>query len=182
MKNNKYLFILTILFFALSFINIHFALLGFLCIGIPFSIIFIKKKSLWCKGYCPRSSLFTTCGKLKPYPNKKTPDFFTKGNLKWIILIYFSISILLIINSTIGVSMGRILAIEEVRFLFFIPVSKLPQLLNIKSQAWLIHLSYRFFSMLFTTTIVGLILAAIYKPKTWCVVCPVNTVSKLYIK
>ncbi len=51
MKNNKYLFIITISHFILGIINIHFALLGFVCMGLPIFFLFKDKKKTWCQGY-----------------------------------------------------------------------------------------------------------------------------------
>ncbi|WP_422691256.1 4Fe-4S binding protein [Clostridium thermosuccinogenes] len=33
-----------------------------------------------------------------------------------------------------------------------------------------------------TTTIFGLLLAWIFKPRTWCTVCPINTASDVLLK
>nr|WP_242694155.1 hypothetical protein [Proteiniclasticum aestuarii] len=32
-----------------------------------------------------------------------------------------------------------------------------------------------------TTTLIGLSLSYLYKPRTWCTICPVNTISDIYI-
>jgi polyferredoxin len=44
------------------------------------------------------------------------------------------------------------------------------------------HLSFRVYSMMFTTTVIGLLFGFVYKPRTWCMVCPVNTISDMVIK
>jgi len=58
LKNHKYLFVITLLYFALGFVNIHFALLGFVCMFVPLILLFKNKKKTWCQGYCPRAGLF----------------------------------------------------------------------------------------------------------------------------
>lgn len=78
---------------------------------------------------------------------------------------------------------GRINAMETVRFMiaFQLPWN-MPQLLNINFiPSWAIHLSFRVYSMMFTTTVIGLLLGFLYKPRTWCTVCPVNTISDIAI-
>ncbi len=180
MKNNKYLFIITLLYFALGVINIHFALLGLICMGIPLTILFAKKKKTWCQGYCPRSSLYTTCGKATKSFSGKTPMFFIKGPMKWIMLGYFGISLTFVIMSTIGVANGNP-PMDYLRFLMIVPIKFFPQLTTISSPDWVLHFSYRFYSMMMTTTILGFILALVYKPRTWCTICPINTVSNAYL-
>ncbi len=46
-------------YFALTLINVIFALLGFLCFVVPFIILYVRKKNDWCRFYCPRANMFT---------------------------------------------------------------------------------------------------------------------------
>lgn len=181
MKNNKFLFIFTLLFFGLGFINIHFALLGFICMIFPFVLLFKNKRKTWCQGYCPRANLYSHVGKTTKKISFKTPQFFIKGGMKWIMLAYFCVSLFTIIISTIKVSLGRP-ALESLKFLLIFPIGKMPQLITFDTPSWLLHLSYRFYSMMMTTTILGFILALVFRPRTWCTICPISTVSDAYLK
>ena len=183
MRNNKYLFLITLSFFALGLVNIHFALLGLVCMVLPLFLLFRDKRKTWCQGYCPRASLFTTCGKLKSKDSYKTPMFFIRGNMKWIMLAYFGINLFIITMSTLKVAAGSMPPMNYMRFLLVIPfVGEMPQLIELGSiSPWITHLSYRFYSMMMTTTFLGFILALIYRPRTWCTICPIATVSDVYI-
>lgn len=184
MKNNKYLYLITLFFFAIGFVNIHFALLGLLCMFIPLILLVKENKKTWCQGYCPRANLYSTCGKITKEHSRKTPVFFIKGNMKWIMLTYFGISLFIITMSTFRVSSGMMPPMKMLRFLIFIPISaELPQIMELGNIVpWLTHLSYRFYSMMMTTTVIGLVLAIVYKPRTWCTICPIATVSDAYLK
>ncbi len=184
MKNSRFLFLFTLTYFALGFVNIHFALLGLVCMALPLILLLKNKKKTWCQGYCPRASLYTNCGKLKGKSSRKTPMFFINGHMKWIMLAYFAISLFFIIGSTLKVASGSMMPMNYLRFLLVIPIrGEMPQLIELSVIApWLTHFSYRFYSMMMTTTTLGLILAFIYKPRTWCTVCPIATVSDIYIK
>lgn len=184
MRNHKYLFLGTVSFFLLGFINIHFSLLAMVCMTFPIILLLRDRKKTWCQGYCPRASLYTTCGKKKKLSGLKTPQFFIRGNMKWIMLAYFGISLTFIIMSTLGVARGIRLPMEYLRFLILIPLPfEMPQLFDIINIVpWLTHLSYRFYSMMMTTTVLGLFLALVYKPRTWCTICPIATVSDVITK
>lgn len=184
MRNHKLLFLFTISFFVLGFVNIHFALFGMICMTLPIILLLKNRKKAWCQGYCPRASLYTNCGKLKWWNSRKTPLLFVKGKMKWIMLAYFGLSLTFIILSTLGVARGYRPAMEHLRFLIIIPIPvKFPQILDIINiSPWLTHLSYRFYSMMMTTTILGLLLAFVYKPRTWCTICPIGTVSDVILK
>jgi hypothetical protein len=186
MKPNwtKYLYVVTILFFILGFFNIIFAWLGFVCLTLPFVMLVKDKKKTWCQKYCPRASLFTTLFKGKSLTGKTVPKWIVNKTAKRIILIYFSFNLFVLIMSTIMVSKGRVDVVDKIRFLmaFQLPWN-LPQFLNIKSiPNWAVHLSFRIYSMMFSTTVIGLLLGWLYKPRTWCTICPVNTISDISLK
>jgi hypothetical protein len=139
MKNNQFLFLLVLTYFALGFVNIHFAILGLVCIMLPFILLFRNRKKTWCQGYCPRASLLNTTGKLTSKFSLKTPAFFIQGKMKWIMLIYFGISLIFITMSTVRVGLGFSPAMEYLRFLIVIPLPfEMPQLIIFEKPGWLI--------------------------------------------
>jgi hypothetical protein len=180
-KWKDYLFLITLTFFTLGFFNIIFALLGLACLLLPFVFLAKDKKKTWCRQYCPRASLFTVLLKGRSLSGKLGPEWLIKGKGKWFVLAYFSVNIFIIIMSTIMVSKGRNEPMEHVRFLLAFPIPwELPEFLKLGTMAdWVVHLAYRIYSMFFTTTVIGLILGWLFLPRTWCKVCPINTLSDL---
>jgi len=183
MKNNRYLYLIVLGYFMLGLVNIHFALLGLICMSIPFILLFKNTQKTWCQGYCPRASLLNKVGKSRLGRSKASPKFFSRGNMKWIMLIYFGISLTFISLSTLRVATAGVAPMEMLRLLIVIPLPfEMPQLIELSGIApWLTHLSYRFYSMMLTTTLIGLVLSVLYKPRTWCTVCPISTISGQYI-
>ena len=39
--------------------------------------------------------------------------------------------------------------------------------------------AFGFYSMMLTSTLIGLIVMVLYKPRTWCVFCPMGTTTQL---
>lgn len=183
MKNHKYLYLITLAFFALSFVNIHFAILGVICMTIPMVLLQRDKKKTWCQGYCPRSNLYMTLGKKRKKKGKVTPMSFIKGNVKNVVLIYFGISLFISLMSTLQVVLGNMAPMLIPRFLILFPINvPFPQLITLSGiPVWITHFAFRMFSMMMTTTLIGLSLSYLYKPRTWCTICPVNTISDIYI-
>ena len=186
MKKNwtNYLFVATILFFTLGFFNIIFAWLGFICLILPFVLLVKDKKKTWCQKCCPRSSLFRMLFQGRSLTGKTGYNWLVKVNAKWIMLIYFTLNIFVLSMSTIMVLIGKRAPLEKVRFLiaFMLPWN-MPQFLNIGAMPdWMVHLSFRIYSMMFTTTILGLLLSWIFMPRTWCTICPINTLSDISLK
>lgn len=79
---------------------------------LPIILLLRDRKKTWCQVYCPRASLYTTCGKSKKWTGLKTPQIFIRGNMKWIMLAYFGISLTFILMSTLGVARGMRLPME----------------------------------------------------------------------
>lgn len=175
----KLLFIIPIIFLALPFINIHFALLAFFCFMAPIYLLVKTKSRSFCQNYCPRSKLLT---KTKLFSKQKNaPKIFSNGKLRTFFLGYFVVNLLFIITTTVLVANGIIEPMLKVRFLFFIPLFNIPEIFTINSLPWLIHLSYRLYSMILTTILLGIIFAYFYRPRTWCQVCPITSVNNIYL-
>jgi len=180
---NNYLYIITILLFSLGFFNIIFAWLGFICLVLPFILLLINKRKIWCQNYCPRANLFSTLFKSRSLTGTAGPNWLIRGGAKWVVLAYFVFNLFVLTMSTIMVFKGRREAVESIRFLlaFKLPWD-IPQLLNLGTfPDWAVHLSFRIYSMMFTTTVLGLLLAWVFKPRTWCTICPINTTSDLLL-
>ena len=183
-RSVSYLYLLTIIFFTLGFFNIIFAWLGFACIIIPFILLLKDKKKTWCQKYCPRATLFSALFQGRSLTGKPGPDWLIKGKAKWFVLVYFIFNFFILFMSTFMVFIGKRAPVEKVRFMiaFKLPWD-MPQLLNVVAfPDWAVHLSFRIYSMLFTTTILGLLLGWIFRPRTWCAICPINTLSGITLK
>lgn len=179
----KYLYIVTIIFFALGFFNILFAWLGFICLTLPFILLAKNKKKTWCQGYCPRANLYAVLFRNRSLTGKAGPNWLISGKAKWFVLVYFILNLFILTLSTLMVFLGKRAPVENIRFLIVFNLPwKIPQLLNFGIfPDWTMHLSFRIYSMMLTTTVLGLLLARLFKPKTWCTVCPINTVSDLVL-
>jgi hypothetical protein len=186
MKSNSvsYLYLFTIIFFILGFFNIIFAWFGFVCIILPFILLLKNKRKTWCQKFCPRANLFNLLFRGRTLTGKPGPNWLIRGIAKWFVLIYFIFNLFVLFMSTLMVYTGRKAPMEKIRFLiaFKLPWD-IPQFLHIVNfPDWAVHLSFRVYSMMFTTTVIGMVLGWLYRPRTWCTVCPVNTISDIALK
>lgn len=172
------LWVVTIGLFLLSFINIAFMALGIICFIIPFVQYLKYKDQIWCKYYCPRGGFFTK-GFKKIGLKKPLPKWLRQEKLKEMVIYYFIINLSFIAMSSIMVFLNRIPPIEELRLLIVIGTSlKIPQLFPLELPPLLLHFSYRMLSVMVTSISIGSILGFIYAPRTWCVICPVMTLTR----
>ena len=169
------MFVITLLYFALGFVSILFGLLAVACMAIPFILLARYKKKVWCSTYCPRASLLMKTGTTKKA--RRIPLQFSNGTLKKAMLWYFGLNLLFITGSTIQVAMGNMASMEYIRLFIAIPLVPLPQLVAVEAPSAILHLSYRLYSMMLSSTILGIALSQIYRPRIWCAICPVGTLS-----
>ena len=74
--------------------------------------------------------------------------------------------------------------IEKVRFLMAFQLPWImPNLLDIGMMPdWVVHLGFRVYSMMFTTTIIGLLVGYLYRARNWCAICPMGALSSLGLR
>ena len=94
----KWSWIVIVIFFLVSFIDIRFALAGFICMAAPIGFALAGKGKIHCSHYCPRGSFF---GKFLPLISLKRtlPSFMTS---KW-----FKHGLLIFMFSAFGVSLYK---------------------------------------------------------------------------
>lgn len=175
-KSNLYM--VTVLFFILGLFNMFFAWLGLACFTLPFIFLFKDRNKTWCKSYCPRASLLTKLtGRVSQ--SKPVPKWLLTKKFKHYVLIYFGFNLFFAAMSSMMVVMSRIAPIDKIRlFMFFQLPWEVPQILTISGiSPWLIHGSFRIYSIMLSSTLIGLLLGYLYKPRTWCAICPVGTLS-----
>lgn len=173
----RYSFIFTLSIFALSFVNISFGLLGLICYFSPFYLFMKYKDKTFCKKYCPRASLLQTIFS-KIGLHKPIPKWLNNENIKEFMIYYMGANFLFALLSTTMIFLGRIQPMAYLRLFMVIPTSFVfPQLIEFNLPPFLVHYSYRILSMMFSSILLGFVLGFIYAPRTWCVICPVNTLS-----
>ncbi|OSA88490.1 4Fe-4S binding protein [Clostridium botulinum] len=178
-KNKKwydYLWIGTILYFTLGLFNILFAWLGLLCFTIPLIISLTKNNKAYCNIYCGRGQLLEIVGakfsRNKPIPKFLKTKWFRYGFLIFFLAMFANMLYItyLVFNGTNG--------LKEVITLMW--TFKVPWNFVDLSNAtpWIAQFAFGFYSMMLTSTILGFITMLLYKPKSWCVYCPMGTMTQ----
>jgi hypothetical protein len=150
--------------------------------ALPFLILIKNKKNNWCSGLCPRADYLRVFRFINL--GKKPPKWLMGDKMKNNILMYFCLNLMFVILSTLMVNLDRIAPIDKIRLFIVLQLPwDMPQVLAAEnSSPVLLHLAYRLYSIMLSSTILGTILAIVYKPRTWCVICPVKTLSTRYLK
>lgn len=170
-------FIYTLAIFGLAMINISFALIGLLCYLSPLYLYLKHRNKTWCQVYCPRASFLNRL--LDHFSLRlKRPDWLTSKTIKTFFIVYMGSNLFFAMMSTIMVALGRIAPMLYVRlFMVFRAPFILPQYMELGYPEFILHFSYRMYSMMLSSILIGIVLGILYAPRAWCAICPVNTLS-----
>ncbi len=174
----EYLWILSFLYLILGLFNILFAWLGLICFIVPLLISIVKGNKGYCNKYCGRGQLLDLLGnKLKLSRNKPMPKFLKSKYFRYGFLIFFLTMFISMVFNTYLVFQGTNTLKEVLTILW---TFKLPWNFTDLSYVspWIVQFSFGFYSLMLTSTFLGIITMALYKPRSWCVYCPMGTMTQ----
>lgn len=172
-----YLWIFSSVYLILGFFNILFAWIGLICFITPLIISIFGGSKAYCNKFCGRGQLFELIGGKIGLSRKKAPPKFLRS--KWFrygFLTFFMTMFILMIYSTYLVFAGTDLK-EAVTLLW---VFRLPWRWTNTSfvQPWVAQFAFGFYGVMLTSTVLGLVTMIIFKPRSWCVYCPMGTMTQ----
>ena len=164
-----YLWIVTPIYFALGFFNILFAWIGMIFFCLPLLIAIFGGSKLYCNRYCDRGQFFTLLGKKwKLSRNHPTPRWIGSKWFRYGFLIFFFAMFfqMLWVTYLVGSGANSVSAAIKLFWTFRVPwgwaytAGMVPD--------WVAQFSFGFYGLMLTYLILGLIVMALYRPRTWC--------------
>ena len=172
-----FLWLAELTYLCLGLFNILFAWLGMVFFVTPLVIAIAGGGKAYCNHFCGRGQLFAILGgKLKLSRNVPPPKFLRSPWFRYAFLIFFMTMFGLMLFSTYRVFTGMPLK-QAVTLLW---VFKLPwQWADISAVApWFAQFAFGFFGVMLTSTILGLTTMVLFRPRSWCVYCPMGTMTQ----
>lgn len=178
-----YLWIWSIIYFSLGFFNIIFAWLGMIDFLVPLGFALFGGNKHFCNRYCGRGQLFTKLGTTcKCSRNKPTPRFLSSKWFRYGFLVFFLTMFGIMIFNTYLVFSGAETLKEAIKLFWTFSVpwgwTYTPGLL----PDWIAQFAFGFYSIMLTSTLIGLIVMVLFKPRSWCAFCPMGTMTQLVCK
>ena len=175
-----YLWIWTILYFTLGFFNILFAWLGMIDFLVPLLIAVVGGNKAFCNRYCGRGQLLAQCGKCSR--KKAAPKWISSKWFRYGFLVFFLSMFGNMMFQTYLVAAGANSLREAIKLLWMFRV---PWGWAYSAGAvadWIAQFSFGFYSLMLTSTIIGLAVNTLFKPRTWCSFCPMGTMTQMICK
>lgn len=183
MSSNKkrwydYLWIFSTVYMILGFFNILFAWLGLICFIAPLAISIITGSKAYCNRYCGRSQLFSMLGGRFGLSRKKDlPRWMVSPYFRYGFLIFFLTMFAIMLWNTFLVFDGADLK-QVVTLLWTFKVPWHWAYHGTLFSAGVAQFAFGFYSIMLTSTLLGLILMVLFKPRSWCVCCPMGTMTQ----
>ncbi|EOS62941.1 hypothetical protein C814_01089 [Anaerotruncus sp. G3(2012)] len=177
MKRNwyDYLWAAELLYWALGLCNILFAWLGMFFFFIPLLMAVIGGNKVYCNRYCGRGQLLGLLGR-RLSRNAPPPRFLRSYWFRGGFLAFFMVMFGLMLRSTWMVFSGAPLR-QTVTLLW---TFKLPwQWAEVGMVSpWIAQFAFGFFGVMMTSTVLGLFTMVLFRPRSWCVYCPMGTMTQ----
>lgn len=174
-----YLWIWSIVYFALGFFNILFAWLGMIDFLVPIIIAVVWGNKWFCNNLCGRGQLFTKLGSdCKCFRNKPAPKWISSKVFRYGFLIFFLAMFGNMVFQTYMVAAGAGTLKEAIKLFWTFRVPWGWTYTAGIVADWIAQFSFGFYSLMLTSTLIGLIVMVLYKPRTWCTFCPMGTMTQ----
>lgn len=185
MKKNWYdnLWIVSLIYLLLGFFNILFAWAGLFCFFIPLVVSVAGGGKIYCNRYCGRGQLFALFGGRFGLSRKKNPPKFLKS--RWFrygfLIFFFTMFFLMLWNTWLVFAGARELRqVVKLLWTFKLPWHWAYHAASVKP--WVAQFAFGFYSVMLTSTVLGFITMLLFKPRSWCVYCPMGTMTQLICK
>ena len=178
-----YLWIASLAYLILGFFNILFAWLGLLCFFIPLVLAVAGKGKAYCNRYCGRGQLFSLAGGRFGLSRKKdVPAWLKSKGFRYGFLIFFFLMFFQMLWNTYLVLEGAKTLRQMVTLLWTFQVPWHWACGGVAVTPWIAQFAFGFYSIMLTSTILGLVTMLLFKPRSWCVYCPMGTMTQLICK
>lgn len=173
-----YLYLASIIYLTLGIFNILFAWLGLICFLVPLVVSVSGGGKIYCNKYCGRGKLFNLLGnRFGLSRNKPMPKFMKTKWFRYGFLAFFMTMFANMLFNTYLVFAGAANLKEAVKLFwtFNVPWNRADTSLV---APWIAQFAFGFYSIMLTSTLLGIITMFLFKPRSWCVYCPMGTMTQ----
>ena len=177
------LWIWTVIYFVLGFFNILFAWLGMIDFLVPLGFAVFGGNKYFCNRYCGRGQLFGKLGgSCKCSRNKPTPRWLSSKYFRYGFLVFFLTMFGIMIFNTYLVAAGAENLKEALKLFWTVRVPWGWTYAEGLVPDWIAQFAFGFYSLMLTSTLIGIIVMVLFKPRTWCAFCPMGTMTQTICK
>lgn len=174
-----YLYVITPIYLTLGFLNILFAWIGLLFFFLPLIFAAAGKGKLYCNRYCDRGQFLDLLGerfgisRRVALPRWIRSKAFRYGFLTFFMVMFINMLVVTWLVLTGLQELGttvQLLWTFQLPWHWAYPVAVAPGVAQF---------AFGFYGVMLTSTVIGLFSMLLFRPRSWCVFCPMGTMTQL---
>lgn len=174
-----YLYVITPIYLTLGFFNILFAWIGLLFFFLPLIFAAAGKGKLYCNRYCDRGQFLDLLGerfgisRRVALPRWIRSKAFRYGFLTFFMVMFINMLVVTWLVLTGLQELGttvQLLWTFQLPWHWAYPVAVAPGVAQF---------AFGFYGVMLTSTVIGLFSMLLFRPRSWCVFCPMGTMTQL---
>jgi hypothetical protein len=177
-----YLWLWSIFYFSMGFVNILFAWLGLISFCLPLLFAIIGGNKLFCNRYCDRGQLLRVLGSQVGLSRRhEMPAWLKSQAFRYAFMIFFFAMFGSVVYTTWLVGSGASSLKEVVTLLWSF---NLPWHWTYTANIapWQAQFAFGLYSLMMTSEVIALAAMLWFKPRSWCVFCPMGTLTQTICK
>ena len=174
----NYLWIYSFIFFGLGFFNILFAWLGLISFCLPLYFAIGRGTKGFCNRYCDRGQFLRMFGLQLGFSRGHEMPSWMKGKaFRYGFMVFFFAMFGQILYTTylVAQGVGSLQETVTVLWTFNVPWHWAYQG---GSEAWAAAFAFKLYGFMLTSEIIASAMMLYYKPRCWCIVCPMGTLTQ----
>lgn len=173
-----YLWIVSPIYLTLGFFNIIYAWIGLIFFFLPLLFAIFKGNKMYCNRYCDRGQFLSILGKkLKLSRYRDTPSWMKSKAFRYAFLAFFLVMFANMLYVTYLVMTGVKDGGSFIKLFWTFKVPW-PFAIDPTITPWVNQFALGFYSLMLTSTLIGVIVMILYKSRTWCSFCPMGTMTQ----
>lgn len=174
-----YLYVVTPIYLTLGFFNILFAWIGLLFFFLPLIFAMAGKGKLYCNRYCDRGQFLDLLGnrfgisRRNALPRWVRSKAFRCGFLTFFMVMFanmLAVTWLVLVGSQELGTTVQLLWTFRLPWHWAYPIAVDPGVAQF---------AFGFYGVMLTSTVIGLFAMVVFRPRSWCVFCPMGTMTQL---
>lgn len=174
-----YLYVITPIYLTLGFFNILFAWIGLLFFFLPLIFAAAGKGKLYCNRYCDRGQFLDLLGERFGISRRVAlPRWIRSKAFRYGFLTFFMVMFINMLVVTWLVLTGSQELGTTVQLLW---TFQLPWhwAYSVAVAPGVAQFAFGFYGVMLTSTVIGLFSMLLFRPRSWCVFCPMGTMTQL---
>lgn len=175
----NYLWLWSILYLLLGLFNIMFAWLGMIMFCLPLIIAVTAGSKSFCSRYCDRGQLLRMMGTqlgLSRYHD--VPGWLKSRWFRYGFMVFFLAMFANVLYATWLVGAGS-RSLHEAITLFWMFDVPWHWEHTAAVPLWAVQFAFGLYSLMVTSLALSILTLLIYKPRSWCVYCPMGTMTQM---